>query len=85
MAWNAFIDDEISLDNSNTTTRNIASKKYIDFIEIGGNVSISDTDFIHYFVKETFIINKRVTSKKIQFVFYIFLGLAAYGIYSFFS
>ncbi|AYQ14587.1 hypothetical protein [Escherichia coli] len=85
MAWNAFVDDQISLDNSNTTTGNIARIKYSELIEMEGNVSITDTDFIRYFFDETYIINKRVTSKKIQFVFYIFLGLAAYGIYSFFS
>ncbi|WP_272693518.1 hypothetical protein [Providencia sp. PROV039] len=83
MAWNAFINDQISLDDGNSSTNKIAQLKYVESIELNdGDIGISEPEFINYFFDETYVINKRVTLKKIKFAFYLFLALAAYGIYA---
>ncbi|EKT58480.1 hypothetical protein [Providencia sneebia] len=85
MAWNAFINDQVRLDDTNSSTDKVASLKYMESIELNdGDIGISEPEFINYFFDETCVINKRVTQKKVKFVFYLFLTLAAYGIYAIF-
>ncbi|MEQ4706205.1 hypothetical protein, partial [Providencia huaxiensis] len=49
MAWNAFINDQVRLDDTNSSTDKIASLKYMESIELNdGDIGISEPEFINY-------------------------------------
>ncbi|MNJ21075.1 hypothetical protein D3C77_154200 [compost metagenome] len=88
MAWQCFIHDQISLDSSNEQTVNLARMKRGEAIaicfETGDEMDISSDQFISYFFDELAVINKKVTKKSVQIVFYLFVALGLFGLYKLF-
>jgi len=88
MAWQCFIQDLIQLDDSNERTANLARIKHGEaiaaFWETGDEMDIDSNTFVSYFFDELGIINKKVTKKGVQVVFYIFVALGLFGLYKLF-
>ncbi|MFV3402454.1 hypothetical protein ACNFIC_00675 [Pseudomonas sp. NY15463] len=88
MAWDLFVADHLKLDDSNERTSNLAKLKYSEakerLPEYGLQMDIDSDAFVRYFFDELFIINKKVTNKGVQIVFYVFVALGLFGIYQLF-
>lgn len=88
MAWQCFIHDQINLDDSNEQTANLARMKRGEaiaaFWETGDEMDIDSNQFVSHFFDELGVINKRVTKKSVQVVFYIFVALGLFGLYKLF-
>lgn len=88
MAWQCFIQDLINLDDSNERTSNLARIKHGEavaaFWESGDDMDIDSNQFVSIFFDELGVINKKVTKKSVQIVFYIFVALGLFGLYKIF-
>ncbi|EKT4455633.1 hypothetical protein H8F21_20920 [Pseudomonas sp. P66] len=88
MAWQCFIQDQIQLDDSNERTANLARIKHGEaiaaFWETGDQMDIDSNTFVSHFFDELGVINKKVTKKGVQIVFYIFVALGLFGLYKIF-
>ena len=88
MAWDLFVADHLKLDDSNERTSNLARLKYSEakerLLEYGLQMDIDSDAFARCFFDELFIINKKVTNKGVQVVFYVFVALGLFGIYQLF-
>lgn len=85
MAWQCFIQDQINLDDSNERTSNLARIKHGEaiavFCETGDEMDIDSSLFVSHFFDELGVINRKVTKKSVQIIFYIFVGLGLFGLY----
>ncbi|SOB50074.1 hypothetical protein [Pseudomonas lundensis] len=88
MAWQCFIQDLINLDDSNERTSNLARIKHGEavaaFWESGDDMDIDSNQFVSIFFDELGVINKKVTKKSVQIVFYVFVALGLFGLYKIF-
>ncbi|MCH4870672.1 hypothetical protein [Pseudomonas sp. TMW22089] len=88
MAWDLFATDQLKIDDSNERTSNFAKLKYVEAIErlrpYGLVMDIDADTFARHFFDELCVINKKVTNKGVQIVFYVFVALALFGIYKLF-
>lgn len=88
MAWQCFIQDQIQLDDSNERTANLARIKHGEaiaaFWETGDEMDIDSNTFVSHFFDELGVINKKVTKKSVQIVFYVFVALGLFGLYKLF-
>lgn len=88
MAWQCFIQDLINLDDSNERTSNLARIKHGEavaaFWESGDDMDIDSNQFVSIFFDELGVINKKVTKKSVQIVFYVFVALGLFGLYKVF-
>lgn len=88
MAWQCFIQDQIQLDDSNERTANLARIKHGEaiaaFWETGEKMDIDSNTFVSHFFDELGVINKKVTKKGVQIVFYVFVALGLFGLYKLF-
>ncbi|MDP2745967.1 hypothetical protein [Pseudomonas sp.] len=88
MAWNSFIEDHIKLDDSYERVMNVAKVRYGEACELlanyGSPMSSDLETFAKHFYDELFVINKKVTSKGVQAVFYIFVALGIFGLFKLF-
>lgn len=88
MAWDLFVADHLKLDDSNERTANLAKLKYVEAIErlrpYGLVMDVDSDTFARHFFDELCVINKKVTNKGVQIVFYVFVALALFGIFKIF-
>lgn len=88
MAWQCFIQDQIQLDDSNERTANLVRIKHGEaiaaFWETGEKMDIDSNTFVSHFFDELGVINKKVTKKGVQIVFYVFVALGLFGLYKLF-
>ncbi len=88
MAWQCFIQDLINLDDSNERTSNLARIKHGEavaaFWESGDDMDVDSNQFVSIFFDELGVINKKVTKKSVQIVFYVFVALGLFGLYKIF-
>lgn len=88
MVWDLFVADHLTLDDSNAQTANLANLKYAEAVErlpkYGMVMDIDSQTFVRYFFDELYVINKKVTHKGVQLVFYVFVALGLFGLYQLF-
>lgn len=88
MAWKCFIQDQIQLDDSNEHTANLARIKHGEaialFWDAGDEMDLTSDKFVSCFFDELGVINKKVTKKGVQIVFYLFVGVGLFGLYKVF-
>lgn len=88
MAWDLFAADHLKIDDSNELTANLAKLKYVEAVErlpaYGLTMDIDSDTFVRHFFDELYVINKKVTNKGVQIVFYVFVILALFGLYQLF-
>lgn len=84
-AWNSFIESRFKLDDSYERVMNVARLRYGEAVEaMAAYGLVLETDieeFAKLFYDELFVINKMVTHKGIQWVFYGFVALGLFGLY----
>jgi hypothetical protein len=89
MAWRAFIEDHIKLDDGNALTERLAQVKFAEastvFSQQGLTLDITDKQFSDFFFNELGVLNRKVTMKSVQVVFYVFMALALFGLYALFT
>lgn len=88
MAWNSFVQDQIDLEDSNERTANLAKLKYGEAVDLlpqhGLVMDLDAKKFVDHFFDELSVINRKVTNKGVQIVFYVFVALGLFGIYKIF-
>ncbi|PAA16441.1 hypothetical protein [Pseudomonas fragi] len=88
MAWKSFVQDQISLDDGNDHTANFARLKYGEAVSVfegvGETMDIDANRFVSVFFDELGVINKKVTKKTVQVLFYVFVALGLFGAFKLF-
>lgn len=88
MAWRAFMEDHIKLDDGNALTERLAQVKFAEAATVlsqqGLKLDVSPQQFTGFFFDELGVLNRKVTMKSVQIVFYVFVGLALFGLYALF-
>lgn len=88
LAWNSFVEDRCKLDDSYSAVMGVARLRYGEAIEImashGRRMETDVEQFAKQFYDELFVINKKVTNKGVQWVFYAFVALGLFGLYKLF-
>ncbi|WGK91257.1 hypothetical protein [Pseudomonas migulae] len=85
MAWEMFCADQLKIDDNNTNLTRLAQIKYFHAVDLLSqydlSMDINELRFKDCFLDELWVINKKVTKKGVQIVFYIFVALGLFGLY----
>lgn len=88
MAWKMFCEDELKIDDNNNNLSRLAQIQYFRAVDLlpqyGLSMDVDERKFRDFFLDELWVINKSVTKKGVQLVFYLFVVLGLFGLYKIF-
>lgn len=89
MAWKMFCEDELKIDDNNNNLSRLAQIQYFRAVDLlpqyGLSMDVDERKFRDFFLDELWVINKSVTKKGVQLVFYLFMALGLFGSTRYFS